>query len=220
MRRKPDRDYSLVVLAAEIDAAKAEFGSALGARQGAVEWRSDITLLAPAEYVCREARGVDAVITGSCVRATRGVNLGDLVMEAGRPILTVPPDMPGLTLGHVVVAWKDTREARRAVLDSLPLLKAAESVLIVEMVGPDESTMARRRVEDLAVWLVRHGVGAKACVHGVNDAATDLEAFARQQHADLVVAGAYGHSRLREWVLGGFTRDLLANTARCSMVSH
>ena len=213
-------------LEGELAAAQAEFRKALGSRQGSVEWRSKVTvLMSPTEYVCREARGVDLVITGSCCRTTRGVNLGDLVMEAGRPVLAVPPTMPGLALNHIVVAWKDTREARRAVLEALPILKAAASVSIVEVATLEDMNEARRRTKDVASWLLRHGVHAEA--HPVpasedlaGEGGADLEDFARERHADLVIAGAYGHSRLREWVLGGFTRSLLANTMRCSMVSH
>ena len=76
-------------------------------------------------------------------------------------------------------------------------------------------------VEDVVGWLERHGVVAEtlAC-RSIGEDATRLNDIAQEQNADLIVAGAYGHSRLREWVLGGVTCDLLLRADRCSLVSH
>jgi nucleotide-binding universal stress UspA family protein len=94
-------------------------------------------------------------------------------------------------------------------------------VSVVELSGKDELAAARTHVKDVAVWLKSHGVVAKAIAARSNgDDAAHLNAIAREQHAGIVVAGAYGHSRLREYVLGGVTRELLRCAERCSFMSH
>jgi nucleotide-binding universal stress UspA family protein len=121
----------------------------------------------------------------------------------------------------VVVAWKDTRESQRAVLDALPLLKVAAHITVVEIAPKDGLASARRRLEDLVAWLERHGVTAEPlAVAATGEDADQLAHFVQEHEADLMVAGAYGHSRLREWVLGGVTHDLLMSAACCSLVSH
>ena len=111
----------------------------------------------------------------------------------------MPPEAETLEARHILVAWKDTREARRVVLDALPLLRAATDVTVVEIAGPAEIKSAARSGEDVAAWLKRHGVcaGANAVVAS-EEPLEVLEALLLQNAADLVVAGAYGHSRVRE----------------------
>jgi len=108
-----------------------------------------------------------------------------------------------------MVCWRDTREARRAVSDALPLLQKTQQVVVVELV-PDESgrDAAHGRVDDVIAWLKRHGVAAFARVFHWPERNNPMEKLF-QYGADLIVAGAYGHTRLREWVFGGFTGDLL-----------
>lgn len=80
---------------------------------------------------------------------------------------------------------------------------------------------ARARTEDVADWLARHSVVASARVAAAaNDDATELEHVAKELDAGLLIDGAYGHTRVREWVLGGVTRDLMLRPARCSFLSH
>ncbi len=120
-----------------------------------------------------------------------------------------------------MIAWKDTRETRRAVLDALPLLQQAARVSIVEATGAEDMADARSHVADVAAWLGRHGVAASGqTVPSDGGDAAQLDAFARDHGADLIVAGAYGHSRVREWALGGVTRSLLMHGSRCSLLSH
>jgi nucleotide-binding universal stress UspA family protein len=120
-----------------------------------------------------------------------------------------------------MVGWKDTRESRRATLDALPFLKRAAHVTVVEIAGEDNLPAARSHLRDVIAWLRCHGVEAEpiAAPSSGNDA-TQLIAIARDQGATITVAGAYGHSRLREWALGGVTRDLLLSPDRCSLLSH
>jgi nucleotide-binding universal stress UspA family protein len=137
-------------------------------------------------------------------------------------MLVVPPEVDRLTLGSVVVGWKDTREARRAVVDALPLLQKAKEVTVVEMIANDgDRAAASRRVADVAAWLGRHQVDASHMVpNHRGDAVEQLIRHASDIEADIIVAGAYGHTRMREWIFGGVTRDLVPKSNRCSLLSH
>lgn len=97
----------------------------------------------------------------------------------------------------------------------------AGKVTVIEVADDDELSEADVHVKDVAEWLGGHGITADARVErGGDEDAVVLAGVAEDLNAGLVVAGAYGHTRLREWVLGGVTRDLLLKTARCSLVSH
>jgi nucleotide-binding universal stress UspA family protein len=146
------------------------------------------------------------------------------VMGSGRPILAVPfaGDFP--TLGeHVLVAWNASREAARAVNDALPLLVAAKTVTVLA-VNPKRGINGHGDVPaaDIALHLARHGVHAEAA-HTVANDIPDGEAllsYAADIGADLIVCGAYGHSRARELVFGGVTRTLLAEMTAPVFLSH
>jgi nucleotide-binding universal stress UspA family protein len=134
----------------------------------------------------------------------------------------VPPEFEWLRLNTVLVAWKDTREARRAINDALPLLHKAKQVVVVELLEPDaDQAAARARVADVSAWLIRRGINAatvatKALI-GVPD---QLAIMAHDEGANIIVAGAYGHTRFREWVFGGVTRTLLQQDECCVLLSH
>lgn len=190
-----------------------------------VEWRRAYAV--PADYVAREARAADLVITG----ADRSGALSDpswrldpneLVMKVGRPMMVVPPEVDRLKLASVVVGWKDTREARRAVVDALPLLQRAKEVTVVEIIENDgDRAAAGRRVADVSAWLGRHQVDACHMVPNLRgNAVEQLISHASDIEADMIVAGAYGHTRMREWIFGGVTRDLITKSNRCSFLSH
>jgi nucleotide-binding universal stress UspA family protein len=121
----------------------------------------------------------------------------------------------------VLVAWKDTRETRRAVADALPLLRKASHVTVVTVTGIETPAEAKSRVADVVGWLKHHAVTAvPVVVRSTGDDAAQLQGTARDQDAGVIVAGAYGHSRLREWALGGVTRHLLMHGAGCALLSH
>jgi nucleotide-binding universal stress UspA family protein len=147
-----------------------------------------------------------------------GVAAGALLMEVGRPVLVAPPGIERLAAKRVVVAWKDTREARRAVHDALPFLTRADEVLVA-VVGPDAD---REGAEDVAAYLSDHSVAVTTHLLRSPEvsAADEILRFAGREEADLVVMGAYGHSRLREWIFGGATRDVLQTTPVCCLMSH
>jgi nucleotide-binding universal stress UspA family protein len=209
----------------ELNAAEEEFRAALQGRVAFVEWRSAQMYAYLAGYFANEARCADLILTGvgtgDFLDASRAVNTGELIMQTGRPVLIVPTTATTLKLDHVLVGWKDTPETRRAVSDALPLLKLAAQVSVVEIAAEDDLAAAERHVHDVASWLQRHHVRAEgSALLSTGDDATALYAIGQDKGTDVVVAGAYGHSRLREWVLGGVTRDLLLSANRCSLVSH
>jgi len=208
-----------------LGAAESEFRGAVHARGVALEWRSSLTCASLSDHLAREARAADLLITsaatGDAFDASRSLDIGDLVMHAGRPVLIVPLGVARLGHERMLIAWKDTREARRAVADALPLLRLAREVCVVEIAAEADLAEARVRVGDVARWLHRHGIEAIAEVSASADSdATALLAWARAGCADLIVAGAYGHSRLREWALGGVTHELIKPADCCSLLSH
>jgi nucleotide-binding universal stress UspA family protein len=211
----------------ELKAAEDAFRAAFEGKVTSLEWRSTvITYGLIADYVAEQMRAADLLITaaeegGSLFDRTRHVNVADVVLRAGRPVLVVGSAVDKLDLRSVIVGWKDAREARRAVQDALPVLRLADRVTVVEVAAAKDLADARARTEDVADWLARHGVAASVhAVAAANEEATELWNVAKELDAGLLVGGAYGHTRLREWVLGGVTRDLLLRPARCSLVSH
>ena len=208
----------------ETKASEAEYRAALKSAHSALEWRSSDASLHLTEYIAQEARCADLIITSAMSAdrfdSLRHVNIGELIMRAGRPVLVVPHAGLSVPFQRVVVAWKDTREARRAIRDAMPLLKAAKEVTVVEIASAADEPAALNRVKDVATWLESHDVKAAALVLAANgNDASSLDAYLESQKADLVVAGAYGHSRLREWAFGGVT-DSLLQTGRCALLSH
>jgi nucleotide-binding universal stress UspA family protein len=209
----------------QIKVAEAEFRNAFQGRAAHLEWRSQVLFSPPADYLAREARSADLVITraatGGVLDAVRTMNTGDFVMRVGRPVLIVPSTVQGSKLDRVVVGWKDTRETQRAIATALPLLKMAKAVSVIEIAAEEDMATARRHLDDVVGWLERHGIAAKANASlSTGDDATRLDGLAQDYDADVIVAGAYGHNRIREWAFGGVTRDLLLRADRCCLVSH
>ena len=211
----------------ELKETENSFRATLTGKVTSLEWRSTVVDYGTiADYVTEQLRAADLLITaaeegGSLFDRSRHVNVDDLALRAGRPILVVGSTVDKLDLKSVVVAWKDTREARRAVEDALPLLMLADRVTVVEVAAAEDVANARARTEDVADWLARHGIAASArAVAASNEDVTDLGDTAKELDAGLLVGGAYGHTRLREWVLGGVTRDLLLRPPTCALISH
>jgi nucleotide-binding universal stress UspA family protein len=203
---------------------ESRFRAAMHGRVKALEWRSAMEL--PARYVAREARAADLVIVGSDGNAILDpfaiAGPSDLVLQLGRPLLVVPSSAKWLDLRSAMVAWKDCPEARRAVADALPLLARVKEVTVAA-VAEQEGTQAevRRQAEDVVGWLSRHGIAARVQVpERCGNAVKQLDRIAADTGAGVVVAGAYGRSRFREWVLGGVTQHLVGQTARCALLSR
>ena len=137
-------------------------------------------------------------------------------------MLTVPPEVEEFKANRVLIAWKDTREARRAVHDALPVLRHARWVGITEIAEEANKSQALAHIGDVARYLSRHQINvdiklAKSANGGVADV---LIAIAVEEQCDLIVCGAYGHSRIGELIFGGVTRGLLSASPVCCLFSH
>ena len=209
---------------ADLRDAETEFRDALKASKAKLEWRSAYTTESLPYYLACEARCADLIIasvgTAGTLDTPRHTSLGVLVMRAGRPVLVVPHTGANTQLDRIVVAWKDTREARRAAVEALPILAFASHVTVVEVADESDMPAARGRVEDVASWLALHGIAAvSSAVTSHGDNFDKIDALLNKHAADLVVAGAYGHSRLREWAFGGVTHGLLKG-GHCALLAH
>lgn len=204
---------------------EAQFRAAMQHRAAAVEWRCADDF--PSRFIAQQARAADIIVVGEegCDAISNPfmrADSSDLLMQTGRPLLVVPDGGDWLDLRTVLIAWKDTPEARRAVADALPILREAKDVIVVEIVENEADRLAALSgVEDLVAWLLRHGVIASERVPGeCGNVETQLEKIASEVGAGLVVAGAYGHSRFHEWVFGGVTKRLLNPSKRCTLLSR
>jgi nucleotide-binding universal stress UspA family protein len=210
----------------ELDACQLQFRKALEDRVRHLAWRSEITFRPLADYIADEARCADLIITGKDIGAalfdnTRRVNIGNLAVRAGRPLLIVPQGITHLALQHVFLGWKDTREARRAAADALPLLETAGHVTVLEVTSDKGAARADAHVKDVALWLEQHGISARPLTAGTSSSqAGYFHAELLNHKCDLLVAGAYGHNRLGEWVFGGVTEDVLLDPDFCVLLSH
>jgi len=191
------------------------------------EWRETDTL--PVEAVVLHARYADMTVLGQPDPASPDARLEEAILEqvlfqSGRPVLMVPYAGVFRTAPErVLVAWKTGREAARAVHDALPLLRAAREVKVLSInprqgIGGDGDVPAI----DIALHLARHGVKATAEHLMTNEvpAADLLLNEAADSDAGLIVMGAYGHSRLRQLILGGVTRGILARMTVPVLMAH
>ncbi len=148
---------------------------------------------------------------------------GALALSCGRPLLVVPSSgVKSLTPTRVMIAWNGSSEAARAVADSLPFLRIASKVKVVSIGEGKDAEEEAPESRDLCRHLSIHGIEAEPITLptpeiGVPEA---LLSRAAAQGADLIVIGAYGHSRFRELVLGGVTRHFLAHSAVPLLLSH
>jgi nucleotide-binding universal stress UspA family protein len=208
------------------------FYEAMKGRAVVGEWR----LLEPprdhpgtAEAVLEQARSVDLVVASQTDSEWEYSLLLDfpdrLALESGRPTLIVPHAGRFPRVGQrALVAWNGKREATRAVFDALPLLEKADAVRIL-WVNPGHrsaNTMGRTPGEDLAATLARHGVKCElsSSVTSGIEVGDDLLSRLSDFGADLLVMGCYGHSRLREFVMGGATREILNHMTVPVLMSH
>jgi nucleotide-binding universal stress UspA family protein len=213
------------ILEGDLSVAAERFGRLTEGGSAKTEFRSSLEF--PADLLCRQARCADLLIIGrgeveKSTGPQRVLDPGDVLMQAGRPVLVVPPGVEKLALNHVVIAWKDTRECRRAVADALPFLEAAHSVSVIDLCTEDELEQSSGAIADVVAFLGRHGIAAegKAIALCRSDPVNQIIEFAKTRGADLIVAGAYGHARLREWVFGGVTYELIKRSPICCLLSH
>jgi nucleotide-binding universal stress UspA family protein len=207
-------------ISAWLDRLGSHFRSNAGDNQ--VEWRAAVDF--PTEFVVRQARAADLVIVGPdrTGDSYRSLDPGTVVIQAGRPVLLVPSGVDSLQARRILVGWKNAREARRAVRDALPLLRRAEEVLALHVAETGWQFDSGSDVEDAAKYLARHDVKIRVKMEPQPKAGTagELIRAAKEQGADLIVAGGYGRSRLGEFIFGGVTRELLATSPICCLFSH
>ena len=215
---------------AEADALTAEkiFSKAVETENVKHEWRTEEG--SPGAVMARHARYADLSVVGKGdyddpVKFPHPEIAADLVMTSGRPVIVVP------NAGHfdgcgsrILVCWNASREATRAVNDAIPFLQTAEKVTVLA-VNPHKSSGGDHGEipsADIALHLARHGVNAEAAstmASGIEVSDTIL-ARANDLGVDMIVSGAYGHSRTREWIFGGVTESLLSDTTVPTLLSH
>ncbi len=192
------------------------------------EWRTEEGTAST--VVSRHARYSDISVVGKGdydepVKYPYAELPADLMMTSGRPVLVVPNAGHFETVGsRVLVCWNASREATRAVNDAMPFLLSAEKVTVLA-VNPHKSSGGDHGdtpSADISLHLARHGVNAEAAstVAAGIDVADTILARANDLGVDMIVSGAYGHSRTREWVFGGVTESLLRNTTVPTLLSH
>ena len=204
---------------ADRDAASAAFAGATNRKDISSEWRTVDGLVD--EEIVAQARYADLTVVGQAnPDASSSVspppNLPEVVaLSSGRPVLVIPyvgaPRQPG---GNILLCWNASRESARAAAEALPFLKQAKDVVVLIIDG--KTSRAGRGAEpgaDIATWLGRHGVNVTV----KRETAADVDvgdvilSRAADLDTDLIVIGLYGHSRAREFILGGASRTLLAN---------
>ena len=211
----------------EAAAAGAAFRQALTKDKLAGDWifrESDETGSAIAEAALYDLVVVgqpnpDAGLTGAI-----GLRPEEIVLSCGRPVLVVPYAGEFLDVGReILVAWNGSRESARALHDAMFLLPEAESVTLIEIDPPAPGAAApAASAAQVAAALTRRGIAAKAQTETAGDIGVSdlLLSRAADLGADLLVMGAYGHSRMREFVLGGVSRDIFRHMTVPVLMSH
>jgi len=146
----------------------------------------------------------------------------DVLFDSGRPVLVVPASGCGAMPRRIAIAWDGSARAARAVSDAMPFLRSADAIVAVTVGGEkDLSRMAPGA--DLATYLARHGVvdcKLASLTARRRDVAARLRLFVGEEDIDMIVMGAFVHSRFRETVLGGVTRSLLDDAPVPLLMSH
>lgn len=205
--------------------ARQVFQSVADAGGVETEWRREDG--ATHEVTDLHARHCDLFCVSTAARGHHraGFSLGeDLLFTVGRPALVVPAAFPGGAIGeNVAIAWDTSRESARAVSDAMGILKLAESVSVVTVADRATSDRESGMIElDVCRYLAQHDVQAQGfTVHpGEAPVGEALHAWAIEQGRDLLVMGAYGHSRFRQMVLGGTTRWMMRHSDIPLLMSH
>ncbi|MGV2865921.1 universal stress protein [Achromobacter sp. AGC39] len=185
---------------------------------------------APSATVALHARTSDLVIVSQFnpddIEAAHETEFVEqMLLTTGRPVLVLPSSGEFSAVGkRLLVCWDGSREAARALADATPILRQAASLVVLTM---DEGTAPSKAgvvdFNDLATYCVAHGMPAPSHVRrdikGVGVGSTILNAAA-DHSADLIVMGAYGHSKFREWAMGGATASILKSMTVPIMFSH
>jgi len=210
----------------ETASAQAQFEEIAGRRCPSREWRE--ARGNPSQIAGLHGRYVDLIVLGQLDPDEVSAPLSrplpeEVALEAGRPVLVIPyaGNFPEVG-GDALVAWDGSRSATRAVNDAMPLLAAARSVTVLTIDRKHPTDHGAVSACDIAQHLARHGVKAQvetlvAVTTGIGEM---LLSRAADLSADLLVMGAYGHSRVRELILGGVTRTIIESMTLPVLMAH
>lgn len=178
------------------------------------------------DRILRLSRYYDALVLGGGINPAGRLSeaaLGTIIMGSGRPVLLAPAAKATGPFGTVAIAWKDTAEAARALTAAMPLLKQAKHIeLICAEEGGAKRDGRATSHENILRYLGWHGFNAKGLfvTTGARTAAEVVLDCAQDSGADLLIMGAYGHSRQREYIFGGFTEHVLKGAALPVLLFH
>ena len=222
-------DISSVIAAAKRDGAKAaaEFERVLTDAGKKAYLKIDILHCscfgsATAAKLMGNARLSDLIIIPTSDYPVYRELAQDMIFGSGRPVLLMPHKVaPEIVLEVVVVAWDGSRVAARAISDALPFLKFAKTVRLVELTG-EKPLEGASGVAALQRQLKSHDITATTDTIAVGDdtAGHALSDYCTRQHTDLLVMGAYGHTRIRDFVMGGVTKSIVDHTPLPVLMSH
>ena len=176
------------------------------------------------ESIAKAAHYNDAVVLrrGPKFAEPNYADIGKIAIGSGRPLLVFPDGWQPHPIRYIAIAWKDTPEAARAVSSALPVLKTAKTIRLLSARETDGEASARESADACAAFLAWHGLDAEiSCIDADEDGAQErVFSDAAETGAELVVMGAYGHSRAHEFVFGGFTRHALRESALPLLLMH
>jgi nucleotide-binding universal stress UspA family protein len=207
------------VLREQLWTTEREFLGLLASSGINVQWRPVVTSDEFTSHLLKQARSADLFV-GAIERVHEvghQVKIEDIIADLGRPALMIPTELAATDLDTVLIGWTDTRAARRAVSDALPLLRRAKSISICE-VGEEVDSGS---LNDIRGWLKRNDIFAELTSKFLDgDPASELLIAADDLRAGVVIAGAFSHNRLHERVFGSVTKELLGRAKNCLFLSH
>jgi nucleotide-binding universal stress UspA family protein len=198
------------------------------ARQASLSAESriiDASIAGAADLFGRIARRFDIAVVGQARReqgASEELLIEGALFGSGRPVIVVPHDQAGgLKLGRVLMCWDGSRPAARAIADAIPFLRRAKAVEIVVVTGERDKS-GELTGANMSRHLARHGINVeiKKIAAGSSGVQSAILAHTKESDADFLVMGGYGHSRLREFILGGVTRSILSAMPVPVLMSH
>jgi nucleotide-binding universal stress UspA family protein len=185
----------------------------------------DASVAGAADLFGRMARRFDIAVVGQArpgEGAAEELLIEGALFESGRPVVVVPHTQTRpITLEHVLVCWDGSRPATRAIADALPFQRRAKAIEIIAVSG-ERGKGGELVGTNMARHLARHGLAVtlKRVAAGNTDVPSAIRAEAQEIGADFMVMGGYGHSRLREFILGGVTRTVLTSSTVPVLMSH
>ncbi len=212
----------------EADGIHAKFEKAMAGQPFSAEWRhADTGYYQTANEIVQQARMADILIAPQTDSENPDPNYAgvaeELLIGCGRPVLIVPAFSGARDFGrHIMLAWNGSRESARAAFDALPALKLAEMVTILSVESSEKNGQTFIPGSEIATALARHGVTCDVSVSSGSSLHPGDELLARlaDANADLLVMGAYGHTRFAEFIFSGVSRHMLKNMTTPLLMSH